>query len=133
LDNPEVEMKELGKLEATNMGRSKLDTFLQPTRTKVILAVVLYPILLTLMFYYIMQIDYVSKNQLLETIGFIVNVIPILLIWLVGILTLNYEVPFPMEFMLIITAYFIVPGLWAYFMSCIVTSLLSALKSEKSK
>lgn len=126
-------MKELEKLEATNGGRSTLDTFLRPTRTKVILAVVLYPILLTLMFYSIMQIDYVSKNQLWDTIGFIVNVVPILLIWLVGFLTINYEVPFLMELMLIITAYFIVPGLWAYLLSCIAINLLSALKIKKSE
>ncbi len=115
------------------MGRWNLAAIFKPTKTRVVLAVIFYPILYLLLTYSVMQIDYVSKNNLLVMIGCIVNVVPVLFIWLFGILIMNNAIPFPVDALLLFLAYFVIPGLWAYFWSCIAIGFLSARKRTKSE
>lgn len=126
-------MKKLEELEAAGMRRWNWAAIFRPTKTRAILAVIFYPVLLLLLFNSIVQIDYVSKNRLWVIIGYIVNVVPVLFIWLVVILNLNIAIPFPVDFFLVVIAYYFVPGLWAYFLSCITIYLLSTLKRAQSE
>jgi len=125
-------MKKLQEPEEAGMRRWKWSAIFRPTKARVILAVVLYPILLLLLFYSIVQIDHVSQNRLLVMIGYIVNVVPVLLIWLVGILIFNNAIPFPADVLLVFVVYYIVPVLWAYCLSCIAIGLLSVRRRAQS-
>lgn len=102
------------------MQREQIKEFLRPTFGKFILTVILFFILFFLLFYSTMHAfcpGQACKNQLLETLGIVVNIVPFLLFFII---------PESLEILM-----YPILILWAYFLSCLISFAYDKLKAQK--
>lgn len=105
----------------------------RPTKGKIILALILYIILFLLFIDTTMEVQCIGppcKSQQPNIVEIALNIVPVLFLWGIAGLVTPGTLPFPIDFILAIVAYFVMPALWAYFWSCVIFLLYNRIRKK---